>query len=184
MSGVYGYPQPGPPRSVVAVPRMIAAALLVAAALSTVGGSFAAFSVYRFESDYTPASTTTTTGWGAFEDPVPEEPTTSANFLHGIPLTIAAVLALVAAVVILRSARQPGDGASGRLLGTSAVGLLVGVVAVIWLELLTLVRNVAAVAAEAAPDIGIRTSFEIGLGGHLILVGGLAGLAAAALLLV
>lgn len=181
MSGVYGYPQARPQ---VAVPRVIAAALLVAAAALALGGSFGAFSVYRFESqlDVVSSSTTTTTGWGDFEEPPAEQgASAAAEILHGIPLTVGAVLALVAAVLLLMSVRRPGDPTLGRLLGTGAAGLLVGVIAVIWLELITFMRNVA---ANAGVDSDFRSSYQIGAGGYLILVGGLAAVAAAALLMV
>jgi hypothetical protein len=166
---------------------MIAAALLVVAAALAVGGSFGALSIYRFESqsDVVASSTTTTTGWGDFEEPPSEEGVPgAAEILHGIPLTAGAVLALVAAVVLLMSARRPGDPALGRLFGTGAAGLLVGVVAVIWLELITFTRNVAANVAAAGPDSDFRSTFEIGVGGYLVLVGGLAALAAVVLILV
>jgi hypothetical protein len=165
---------------------MIAAALLVVAAALAVGGSFGAFSIYRFESqsDVVSSSTTTTTGWGDFEEPPSEGAPAAAEILHGIPLVVAAVLALVAAVLLLMSARRPDDPAPGRLLGTGAAGLLVGVVAVIWLELITFTRNVAANAAASGPDSEFRSTYEIGVGGYLILVGGLAALVAAVLLLV
>jgi hypothetical protein len=184
MSGVYGYPQP---RSPVAVPRVVAAGLLVLSGVLAVGGSFGAFSVYRFESrsEYVESSTTTTTGWGDIQEPPPEagEPAAAA-ILHGIPLVVAALLAVVAAVLLVLSARRPGDPAPGRLLGTGAAGLLVGVIAVIWLELITFTGNVASNAANAAPDSEFRSTFEIGVGGYLVLVSGLAALAAAVLLLV
>src|SRR5689334_17690445 len=142
MSGPYGYGQ-----ARVSVPWMIAAALLAVAAALAVGGSFGAFSVYRFESqsDVVSSSTTTTTGWGDFQEPAPQEGTPSAPaLLHGIPLVVGAVVALVAAGLLMLSARRPGDQVPARLLGTCAAGLLVGVVAVIWLELVTFVRSVAA----------------------------------------
>jgi hypothetical protein len=164
------------------VSRLVAAALLALAAAMALGGSFGAFSIYRFESEYTEPTTSTTTGWGTTEEPVSEEAAT-VDILHGIPLSVAAALALVAAVLLVLTARRPGDPAPGRLLGVGAVGLLVGVVAVVWLELITFARSVASVQ-ETAGGAGFRSSLQIGSGGYLILAAALAALVAAVLLLV
>jgi hypothetical protein len=177
VSGGYGYP-PQPP---VAVSRLVAAALLVLAAALAVGGSFAALSVYRFESDFTPATTTTTTGWGEVQDPVSEQPLPTVVFLYGIPLAVAAVVVLVAAVLLALSTRRPDDPPSGRLLGVGGAGMLVGVVSVVWLELVAISRNVA---RTAEPEDGIESSYQVGFGGYLILVAAIAALVAALLLLV
>jgi hypothetical protein len=177
MSGGYGYPQSG---AQVAVPRMIAAALLVVAAALVFGGSFGAFSIFRFESPYTPASTTTTTAWGSVREPPSEDIPAGVTILHGIPLSVGAVLALAAAVLLMLSARRPDDPALGRLLGACAGGMLTGVVAVIWLVISASVANVA---ANAVADSEFRSSYEIGVGAYLILVGAVVALVASVLLL-
>ncbi|OZM83666.1 hypothetical protein [Pseudonocardia sp. MH-G8] len=179
MSGVYGYPQFEPPRP--QVPRLIATALLAVAAALALGGSFAAFHVYHYESDYTEPTTSTTTGWGITVEPAPEEPPASSGSLHGIPLTVAAMLALAAAVVLFLSARR--DPGTGRSFAVGVAGLLVGVVAVIWMDLLTSLRDVRAAVAQDGPDSSFRASADVGAGGYLILVAGLLALAAAVLLL-
>ncbi|TQM02232.1 hypothetical protein [Pseudonocardia kunmingensis] len=180
MSGVYGYPQFDPPGP--QVPRLVATALLAVAAALALGGSFAAFHVYHYESDYTAPTTSTTTGWGITVEPAPEEPPTSSGSLHGVPLTVAAVLALAAAVVLFLSSRR--DPGTGRSFGVGVGGLLVGVVAVIWMDLLTSLRDVRAAVAQAGPDSGFRATAGVGAGGYLILLAGLLALAAAVLLLV
>jgi hypothetical protein len=181
----YGYAQHGPPQAPVAVSRVVAAGLFVLAAALTLGGTFGAFSVYRFESDLSPASTTTTTtGWGFFQDPAPDEPLPAPRILYGIPLTAAAVLALVVALLLVLSARRTQDPGVVRSLGVGSGGLLVGIVSVIWLQLGSIARNVAASAEPGDADLGIRSSYVVGLGGYLILVAALAALAAAVLLLV
>jgi hypothetical protein len=184
MSGVYGYPPYGAQPSGPAVSRLVAAALLTVGAALAIGGSFGVFRSFRIESAGTGARTLTTTGWGVTEDPVSDivVPGT-ASVLHGIPLTVAAVVAPVAALLLVLSARRPGDPAPGRLLGVGAAGLLAGIVAVIWMELTTFVRNISA-ADEAGPGSTLRASGQIGAGGYLILVAAVAGLVAAALLLV
>jgi hypothetical protein len=158
--------------------------LLVVAAGLAVGGSFAAFQVYRYESGYSEASTTTSSGWGVTVEPAPEQPTPQVGPLHGIPLTVAAVLALVAALLLVLWARRADDPATARLLGVLAGGVLIGVVSVIWLNLLTALRNVNAVAEEAGPDSSFRATAEVGAGAYLVLVAGAAALVAVALLLV
>jgi hypothetical protein len=184
MSGGYGYPGFGAQRQPVAVSRLVAAALLVVGAALAVGGSFGAFSVFHFESDFTQTTTTTTTtGWGVFEEPQSEPPAAS-SVLDGVPIIIAATSGLVAALLLVLTARRPGDQVPGRLAGVGAAGLLVGVVAVIWLDLISSRRNVAAATEAAATDSDFRTSFQIGVGGYLILVAALAALVAAVLLLV
>jgi hypothetical protein len=180
MSGVYGYPQFDPPRP--QVPVLIATALLAVAAALALGGSFAAFHVYHYESDYTEPTTSTTTGWGITVEPAPEEPPTSSGSLHGIPLTVAALLALAAAGVLFVTSRR--DAGTGRSFAVGVGGLLVGVVAVIWMDLLTSLRDVRAAVAEAGPDSSYRATADVGTGGYLILVAGLLALAAAVLLLV
>jgi hypothetical protein len=182
MSGVHGYPPYGGQRATVAVSRLVAAALLTVGAALAVGGSFGTFSSYRFESEATGTSTITSTGWWTIEEPA-SDVALAASILHGIPITVAAVVALLAALLLVVAARSPGDPAPGRLLGVGAAGLLVGVVAVIWLELVTRVRNVAVAVEEAGPDSSFRASLQIGAGGYLILVAGVAVLVAAALLL-
>lgn len=184
MTGGFGYPQYGPPPAPVAVPRLVAAGLFVLAAVLAMAGSFAAFSVYRFESELAPASTTTTTGWGSFEEPVPAEPLPAPKILYGIPLVVAAVLALVVALLLVLSARRAQEPGAVRSLGVGSGGLLIGVVSVIWLQLVTIARNVAEAAQPGDEDAGFRTSYQIGAGGYLILVAALLALAAAVLLLV
>lgn len=183
MSGVYGYRPYGAQPSGVAVSRLVAAALLTVGAALAIGGSFAAFRSFRIESAGTEARTLTTTGWGVTEDPASDIATGTESVLHGIPLTVAAVVALVAALLLVLSARRPGDPAPGRLLGVGAAGLLAGVVTVIWMELTTFLRNVSA-ADEAGSGSTLRASGEIGAGGYLILVAAVTVLVAAALLLV
>jgi hypothetical protein len=184
MSGAYGYPPFGPQRAPVAVPRLVAAVLLFLAAALAVGGSFAALSIYRFESEFTPATTTTTTGWGQVQDPLPTEPLPTPIIQHGIPLTVAGVVALVAGLLLVLSARRADDPALARSLGIAGGGLLIGVISVIWLQLITIVRNVAANTRQEDVDAGIRSSYEIGLGGYLILVAAIAALVAALLVMV
>jgi hypothetical protein len=184
MTAGYGYPQYGSPPAPVAVARVVAAGLFVVAAALALAGSFAAFSVYRFESELSPASTTTTTGWGSFEDPVPAEPLPTPRILYGIPITAAAVLALVVALLLVLSARRTHEPAAVRSLGVGIGGLLVGVVSVIWLQLVTIAQNVVDAAQPGDEDAGIRTSYQVGVGGYLILVAALLALAAAVLLLV
>jgi hypothetical protein len=184
MAAGYGYAQYGPPPAPVAVSRVVAAGLFVLAAALTLGGTFGAFSIYRFESGLSPAATTTTTGWGFFQDPAPDEPLPAPRILYGIPLTAAAVLALVVALLLVLSARRPQDPGVVRSLGVGSGGLLVGIVSVIWLQLVSIARNVAASTEPGDADLGIRSSYVVGLGGYLILAAALAALAAAVLLLV
>jgi hypothetical protein len=185
MAAGYGYAQYGPPPAPVAVSRVVAAALLVVAAALALGGSFGAFSVYRFESGVSPASTTTTTtGWGYFQEPAPDEPLQAPRVLYGIPLTAAAVLALVVALLLVLSARRAQDPSAIRSLGVGSGALLVGIVSVIWLQLVSIARNVAASVEPGDADLGIRASYVVGVGGYLILAAALAALAAAVLLLV
>jgi hypothetical protein len=180
MSGVYGYPQFDPPGP--QAPRLVATALLVVAAALALAGSFAAFHVYHYESEYTQPTTSTTTGWGITVDPMPEEAPTSSGSLHGIPLTVAAILALAAAVVLFLTSRR--ESATGRSFAVGVGGLLVGVVAVIWMDLLTSLRDVRTAVAQAGPESSYRATAEVGVGGYLILVAGLLALTAAVLLLV
>jgi len=180
----YGYPQYGPPQAPIAVSRLVAAGFFVVAAALALGGSFGALSVYRFESELTPGSTTTTTGWGSFEEPVPAEPLPTPKILYGIPLVVAAVLALVVAILLVLSARRTAEPAAVRSLGVGSGGLLVGIVSVIWLQLVTIAQNVADAAVPGDEDAGFRTSYQIGAGGYLILGAALVALAAAVLLLV
>jgi hypothetical protein len=148
MAAGYGYPQYGPPPAPVAVSRLVAAGLLVVAAALALGGSFGAFSVYRFESDLTATSTTTTTtGWGYFTDPAPDEPSEAPRILYGVPLAAAAVLALVVALLLVLSARRTQDPGGVRSLGVGSGGLLVGIVSVIWLQLVSIARNSGSASA-------------------------------------
>ncbi|WP_219412959.1 hypothetical protein [Pseudonocardia nigra] len=182
MSGAYGYPQFGPQRPRAAVVRLVAAALLVVAAGLAVGGSFGAFSVYRYESAFTPPTTSTASGWGVTVEPAPETPSTALPTLFGVPLAAAAALALGAAVLLVVAARRPDDPAPARLLGVGAAGLLIGIVSVVWLGLLTSMHNVARDGIE--PGSGFLDGIEIGAGGYLILAASSAALVAAVLLLV
>jgi hypothetical protein len=182
MPGGYGYPPYAPPRAPVAVARLVAAGLLLLAGTMALGGSFAALSVYRSESDATAARTTTTTGWGLYEDPVREEPLPIPIVRFGIPLTAAAVLVLVFALLLVLSARRAGDEGTVRALGVGGGGLLTGVVSVVWLQLVAIDQNVAASTEPGGPASGFRASY--GVGGYLILAAAFVALAAAVLLLV
>jgi hypothetical protein len=184
MSGGYGYPPYAPPRAPVAVARLVAAGLLLLAGTMALGGSFGALSLYRAESGATPARTTTTTGWGLYEDPVREEPLPIPIVRFGIPLTAAAVLVLVFALLLVLSARRAGDAGTVRALGVGGGGLLIGVVSVVWLQLVSIDQSVAAAAEPGGLASGFRASYDIGVGGYLILAAALVALAAAVLLLV
>jgi hypothetical protein len=184
MSGGYGYPPYAPPRAPVAVVRLVAAGLLLLAGTMALGGSFGALSVYRSESDAIPARTVTTTGWGLFEDPVREEPLPVPIVRFGIPLTAAAVLVLVVALLLVVSARRAGEAGTVRAFGVGGGGLLIGVVSVVWLQLVAIDQNVAASAEPGALGSGFRASYDIGVGGYLILAAAFVALAAAVLLLV
>jgi hypothetical protein len=184
MSGGYGYPPYAPPRAPVAVSRLVAAGLLLVAGTMALGGSFGALSVYRSESGATPARTTTTTGWGLYEDPVREQELPIPIIRFGIPLTAAAALVLVVALLLVLSARRAGAAGTVRALGVGGGGLLIGVVSVVWLQLVSIDQNVAAAAEPGGLASGFRASYDIGVGGYLILAGALVALAAAVLLLV
>lgn len=183
MSVGYGYPPYGPQRVPVAVPRVVAAALFALAAGLALGGSFGTISVYGYESESGPASSTTITGWSIFHDPVPEQPVPLV--LTGVALAVAAVLALVVALLLVLTARRREDTGAVGSLGVGSGGLLVGIVLAIWLDLVASGRNVAAIAGrQDAIDTGFRPTFEVGAGAYLVLGAALVALAAAVLLLV
>jgi hypothetical protein len=184
MSGGYGYPPYAPPPAPVSVSRLVAAGLLLLAGTMALGGSFGALSVYRSESDAIPARTLTTTGWGFVEDPAREEPLPVPIVRFGIPLTAAAVLVLVVALLLVVSARRAGDAGTVRAFGVGGGGLLIGVVSVVWLQLVAIDQSVAASTEPGALGSGFRASYDIGVGGYLILVAALVALAAAVQLLV
>jgi hypothetical protein len=184
MSGGYGYPQYGPPRPAVAVPRVVAAALFALAAGLALGGSFGTFSVYGYETGSSPARTTTTTGWSfSFEPAVAE--TSIGVVLTGVALSVAAVLALVVALLLVLTARRREDPAVVRSLGVGSGGLLVGTVLAIWMDLVASARNVATTASRQDNiDAGFRSIYAVGVGAYLTLGAALVALAAAVLLLV
>jgi hypothetical protein len=184
MSGAYARPQLGPPGAAPGVPRLIAAGLLVVAAALAVSGSFQALSVRRYEFSLSGPTVVVTTAWGVGIDPHPETPTSVAAAAPlGIPLVVAAGSAVVAAILLLLSARRPGDHVPARMLGVVSAGLLVGSVWTIWIELTTQAGNARAVA-ESGADSGFRPTITYGSGAWLILGAALLALVAVPLLVV
>jgi hypothetical protein len=192
VAGVYGGPHPaqdepwqGP------VPRnglpWVAAVLLLLSAVLAVSGSFATLSEYRVESASGAPAVATSTAWGRTGTETPSEGLDQAAPPIGIPLVVAAVLAIAAAFLLLRSTADQVDPVRGRILGGVAAGLLAGSVAVIWIEQLTFARNAAANASAISGRVGggspVRATLDLGAGAYLLLVAALLALVAALVLL-
>lgn len=164
----------------------VGALLLVLAAVLAVSGSFATLFVYRVESLGGAPAVQSGTAWREISTEAPPE-FAQATPPIGIPLVVAAVLAVVAAFLLLRSTATGIDSVRGRILGTGAAGLLVGSVAVVWIQQLTLDRNAAAntsaITDRLGADISFRTTFDLGAGAYLLLVAALLALGAAVILL-
>jgi uncharacterized membrane protein len=179
----YGGPYPGQRSGAL----WLGAVLLVLAAVLTISGSLGTLAEYRVEGAGAPPSVQVSTVWGATSTETPPAGLEQSAPPVGIPLAVAAVLAFVAAVLLLRSTATGADPVRARILGGIAVGILVGSVAVVWIEQLTLARNAAASAADAAGGAGGAGTFEItlelGVGAYLLLLAALLGLGATVVLL-
>lgn len=183
VSGEYWNNQPvGPPHGQAApVTRLLGATLLVVTAGLAAGGSFGAFTVYRFDSG-TSSTTRTTTGWAYTFDQDPPDVEPGAPLL-GIPLTVGAVLALVAALLLVLGGRRAGEAVQGRVLGTAAGGLICGTVASIWLDLVSSISYYAALRDSDGADVTYTQTVDPGIGGWLVLAAGVLALVAVGLLL-
>jgi hypothetical protein len=172
MSGDHLHQQ-GRPRA--PQPQRVAAALLVVSAALAAGGSFGAFFTRR--STYEgKTSTLTVNGWGYSVTPPPQTPPGAATSFPGIPIAVAAAVALVAALVLLLRAR-PADGP--RLLAIVGAGLIVGGIAPV-------IADVAAATVNAGVNsaAGNEQSVAPGLGTWLLTVAALGALVVVALLVV
>ncbi|GAA3058260.1 hypothetical protein GCM10010464_23530 [Pseudonocardia yunnanensis] len=181
MSGPYAHPQTGPPPPSLGAPRLIAAALLVVAAALAVGGTFLALSVRRYDFGLPGDTVVSTTGWAVTIEGAPGMTNPPGAAPLGIPVVVAAGLAAVAAILLLLSVRRSGDHVLARIAGIGAVGLLVGSVWIIWIELFTLASN-AAVAVRDGSDGGFHPVVVFGAGAWLLLAAALLALACIPLL--
>ncbi|HEY4418085.1 MAG TPA: hypothetical protein VGN22_01120 [Pseudonocardia sp.] len=181
MSGPYAHPQTGPPSPNLGAPRLIAAALLVVAAALAVGGTFLALSVRRYDFGLPGATVVATTGWAVTIQGAPGMTNPPGAAPLGIPVVVAAGLAVVAAILLLLSVRRSGDHVLARIAGIGAVGLLVGSVWIIWIELFTLASN-AALAVRDGSDGGFHPVVVFGAGAWLLLAAALLALACIPLL--
>jgi hypothetical protein len=181
MSGPYAHPQTGPPPPNLGAPRLIAAALLVVAAALAVGGTFLALSVRRYDFGLPGPTVVATTGWSVNIEGAPGMSNPPGAAPLGIPVVVAAGLAAVAAILLLLSVRRSGDHVLARIAGIGAVGLLVGSVWIIWIELFTLASNAAA-AVTSGSDGGFHPVVVFGAGAWLLLAAALLALACIPLL--
>jgi hypothetical protein len=181
MSGPYAHPQTGPPSPNLGAPRLIAAALLVVAAALAVGGTFLALSVRRYDFGLPTPTVVATTGWTVAIEGAPGMSNPPGAAPLGIPVVVAAGLAAVAAILLLLSVRRSGDHVLARIAGIGAVGLLVGSVWIIWIELFTLASN-AATAVMNRSDGGFHPEVVFGAGAWLLLAAALLALACIPLL--
>lgn len=168
MSGPYAHPQTGPPSPDLGAPRLIAAALLVVAAALAVGGTFLPLSVRRYDFGLPGATVVFTTGWAVGIEGAPGMSNPPGAAPLGIPVVVAAGLAAVAAILLLLSVRRSGDHVLARIAGIGAVGLLVGSVWIIWIELFTLAGNAAAAVRDGS-DGGFHPVVVFGAGAWLLL---------------
>jgi hypothetical protein len=175
MSGPYAHPQNGPPSPDLGAPRLIAAALLVVAAALAVGGTFLALSVRRYDFGLPGATVVFTTGWAVNIQGAPGMSNPPGAAPLGIPVVVAAGLAAVAAILLLLSVRRSGDHVLARIAGIGAVGLLVGSVWIIWIELFTLASNAAAAVRDGS-DGGFHPVVVFGAGAWLLLAAALLAL--------
>jgi hypothetical protein len=181
MSGPYAHPQTGPPSPNLGAPRLIAAALLVVAAALAVGGTFLALSVRRYDFGLPGPTVVATTGWTVNIEGAPGMSNPPGAAPLGIPVVVAAGLAAVAAILLLLSVRRAGDHVLARIAGIGAVGLLVGSVWIIWIELFTLASNVATAVTNGS-DGGFHPVVVFGAGAWLLLAAALLALACIPLL--
>ncbi|WP_433292738.1 hypothetical protein ACQPZQ_05715 [Pseudonocardia sp. CA-142604] len=175
MSGPYAHPQTGPPTPNLGAPRLIAAALLVVAAALAVGGTFLALSVRRYDFGLPGGTVVFTTGWAVSIVGAPGMSNPPGAAPLGIPVVVAAGLAAVAAILLLLSVRRSGDHVLARIAGIGAVGLLVGSVWIIWIELFTLASNAAAAVRDGS-DGGFHPVVVFGAGAWLLLAAALLAL--------
>ncbi|GAA1177494.1 hypothetical protein [Pseudonocardia alaniniphila] len=175
MSGPYAHPQTGPPTPNLGAPRLIAAALLVVAAALAVGGTFLALSVRRYDFGLPGGTVVFTTGWAVNIEGAPGMSNPPGAAPLGIPVVVAAGLAAVAAILLLLSVRRSGDHVLARIAGIGAVGLLVGSVWIIWIELFTLASNAAAAVRDGS-DGGFHPVVVFGAGAWLLLAAALLAL--------
>jgi len=182
MSGPYAHPQTGPPSPNLGAPRLIAAALLVVAAALAVGGTFLALSVRRYDFGLPGPTVVATTGWTVNIEGAPGMSNPPGAAPLGIPVVVAAGLAAVAAILLLLSVRRSGDHVLARIAGIGAVGLLVGSVWIIWIELFTLASNATAAAVMNGSDGGFHPVVVFGAGAWLLLAAALLALACIPLL--
>jgi hypothetical protein len=155
---------------------LAAAVLLIVTAGLAVGGSFGAFIVHH--SDPGPdgsAITQSTSGW-RFEITGLDVPADQLGSppLNGVPLTLAGLLAIAAAILLLVRARDERVPAAGRGLAMLAGSLLAGTVAAVWFDLVLAVRAATSGAA-------LWGAAEIGVGGWVILAAALLAVVAAGL---
>jgi hypothetical protein len=184
MAGGYGdgYRVVGPSGGGPAVTRLVAAGLLVVMAALAVGGSFGALWEYvvsaRDDGDL--VRTYSVNGWRyVMDDPVQSISVTQ----HGISLTIGALLAVAAAIMLIVTARQPADPAAPRLAGVGSAAFLLASIGAVWLELAAQ-RGAAANVDAAIGDIAeTDSSIVVGIGAWLLLLAAVAALAVVGLLL-
>jgi hypothetical protein len=170
VSGGYGYPAARSGRGIVA-----AILLFVVAALA-VGGSFGAISAQTYGE-----STTAVTGWMLTTTPPPPNTVRPRMAtLHGVVLTVGALLGCVGAVMIMAARRGSGGASLGRSLGIASAALLIGDIAAMWLGVLSSVHNFAILSEGPAPDF----VYQPGIGAWLLLADAMVALVVVVLLLV
>jgi hypothetical protein len=175
MSGPDAHPQTGPPSPDLGAPRLIAAALLVVVAALAVGGTFLPLSVRRYDFGLPGATVVFTTGWAVGIEGAPGMSNPPGAAPLGIPVVVAAGLAAVAAILLLLSVHRSGDHMLARIAGIGAVGLLVGSVWIIWIELFTLAGNAVAAVRDGSGG-GFRPVVVFGAGAWLLLAAALLAL--------
>jgi hypothetical protein len=160
------------------VPRLVAAGLLVVVAALAFGGSFGAYTTWSYVSpvDNRVISTTYNGWWAATDQPVEgvSEPTAVPD---GILLTIGALLAVVAAVMLTLNARRADDPPGPRLVGVASAAFLLGTICLVWLGTITSLRDYSSNERDDTYQI------SVGLGSWLLLVAGVIALAVLGLLL-
>jgi hypothetical protein len=160
--------------------RLVAAGLLVVMAVLAFGGSFGTYTTWSYVSpvDNRVISTTYNGWWAATDQPVEgaSEPTAVPD---GILLTIGALLAVVAAVMLTLTARRAGDPPGPRLVGVTSAAFLLGLICLIWLGQIISLRDYSSTERNDT----YQYTLSVGLGSWLLLVAGVVALAVLGLLL-